>query len=117
MKNTSRQIEEAYAAACNALTLAYGQSQTTPDGKMCWMGRIDRAYEKSKANPSNERIKSAIKSLEFLASKDFADAERKRADYVDACKSNGIQHSEIEIACECSYCQRIPNGALLLFAA
>lgn len=82
------------------------------------MGRIDRAYEKSKANPSDERIKSAIKSLEFLASKDFADAERKLADYTELCRANRIQPQEtMTTECHCVYCERVPSGALLLFAA
>lgn len=115
MKNTLAEIEQSRAAMQDACMKAYGQIHNTPDGSFCWMGRIDRAYEKSKTNPNNEKVRSAIRSLEFLAMGDMADAEKKRASYLDMCRANMAEWNDTDIECGCPYCQRVPNGVYLLF--
>jgi len=98
---------------------AYGQTHETPAGKMCWMGRIDRATTiaaQQVDEVSKKRMENALKKLVNLAEADFIEGERAHADYVDLCAAARVTPQPIEPNCQCEYCQRIPNGAELLFA-
>lgn len=119
---TMRQMEETkqqYQAAFDGLMRAYGQVHSTSDGKFCWMGRIDRAYTlTAKAEGEGKRkMERGIQQMISLAEKDFVAGEKAFADYKDVCQSLGIEPQPIEPDCQCEYCQRVPSGAELLFAA
>lgn len=117
---TQRQVndtQELHKAASDGYMRAYGQVHDTPDGKFCWMGRIDRAYTmtaKAEDEVNKRRMEKAVQQLIGLAQKDFIEGERAHADYVDACGQLGITPQEIEPGCQCEYCQRVPRGAELL---
>lgn len=99
---------------------AYGQTHEVKGiGKMCWMGRIDRACTlraEQQDEISQKRMDKALRGLEGLAQADFIEGERAHADYVDLCNSLGLTPQTIEPNCQCEYCQRVPRGAELLFA-
>ncbi len=117
---TKAQLETAYKAATAGYMQAYGQTQEVKGiGKMCWMGRIDRAYTllaEAKDEVGQKRMQNGIKTLIGLAETDFIEGEKIHADYVDLCDSLGVAPQAIEPNCQCEYCQRVPNGAELLFA-
>lgn len=116
---TGPQLESLHKAAIEGYTKAYGQVHDTPDGKFCWMGRIDRAYAltaKAEGEMAQRKMKKGVDAMITLAEKDFIAGEKANADYVDACNSLGIASQEINPDCQCLYCQRVPNGAELLFA-
>jgi hypothetical protein len=83
------------------------------------MGRIDRACVLT-AQETNElskkRKEKATQQIISLAESDFVAGERAYADYVDMCKTLGIAPQDVDPACQCEYCQRVPKGAELLFA-
>lgn len=83
------------------------------------MGRIDRATTiaaQQVDEVSKKRMENALKKLVNLAEADFIEGERAHADYVDLCAAARVTPQPIEPNCQCEYCQRIPNGAELLFA-
>lgn len=116
---TKPQLDEAYKAAVDGYMKAYGQVHERPFGKICYMGWIDYAYStlaKQESEIDRKRVEKGIKSIISMAESDFIAGERANADYVDMCNSLGITPQEIDPACQCEYCQRIPKGAELLFA-
>jgi hypothetical protein len=83
------------------------------------MGWIDRAYTvaaEAKDEVSRKRMENGIKTIIGMAETDFIKGEKAHADYVDLCDSLGVTPQAIEPDCQCDYCQRVPNGAELLFA-
>lgn len=120
MNITRAQLDAAYQAAVEGYTKAYGQVHDTPDGKFCWMGRIDRARGLAKTATDEVSRRKMLKGVELLislAEKDFIEGERIHADYVDLCRAAKIEPKKIDLDCQCEFCQRVPNGAELLFAA
>lgn len=84
------------------------------------MGRIDRALvltARATDEIGKRKMEKAVQHMIGLAQKDFIEGERTHADYVDLCGELGIDPQPIEPGCQCEYCQRVPNGAELLFAA
>lgn len=104
--------------ALEGYTKAYGQQHKTPVGMMCWQGRIERAKELIAAASGDDKVKKqkAMASMITLAEKDFIEGERLHADYVDLCRSVGVTPKDVNPDCQCDFCQRIINGAELLFA-
>jgi hypothetical protein len=83
------------------------------------MGWIDRAYTvaaEAKDEVSRKRMENGIKTIIGMAETDFIKGELAHADYVDLCSALGVAPQAIEPNCQCEYCQRVPNGAELLFA-
>jgi hypothetical protein len=116
---TKPQLESLLQAAIDGYTKAYGQQHKTPDGMFCWMGRIDRAYAlmaKADGEMAQRKMKKGVDAMINLAQKDFIEGEKAHADYVDACNSLSMTPQDINPDCQCQYCQRVPNGAELLFA-
>ena len=115
---TRPQLDQLLQDAIDGYTKAYGQVHDTPDGKFCWMGRIDRAYAltaKADGEMAQRKMKKGVEAMINLAQKDFINGEKAHADYVDACNSLSITPQAIEPDCQCEYCQRVPNGAAQLF--
>lgn len=109
MLNISRaQLDRAYQEAQDALTLAYGQRHETPDGKVCWIGRIKRADMVLKQN-HDEKTRKGIEKLRTLAQKDMEWAEQKDKAYTELCNIAGMKPRDFEITCTCAYCQIIPT--------
>jgi hypothetical protein len=99
---------------------AYGQAHDTPAGKMCWMGRIDRATALAAQQTdevSKKRMQNALTKLIALAQADFIEGERAHADYVDLCAAARVEPQKIEVDCQCENCQRVPKFSEQLFAA
>lgn len=101
---TQAEINRAHQEAQDALNRAYGQLHDTPDGKFCWLGRINRAHAML-AKTSDDKTKKAVERLKFLGEKDIAWAEKKNLIYLDMCQASGIPPQEIEIECGCPHCQ------------
>lgn len=105
IKDSSR-IDEARQKLLSALQDAYGRTQATPDGMMCRMGRIDRAYQlKEKAGDKAVKYEAAIKAMRDDAQTAFANADRMTATYQRSCKSQNITADTNIPTCDCSYCQ------------
>lgn len=105
IKELSR-IDEARQKTLQALQDAYGRTQATPDGMMCRMGRIDRAYQlKAKAGDKAAKYETAIKAMRDDAQTAFANADRLTAIYQRVCKSQNITADMNIPTCDCSYCQ------------
>lgn len=84
-----------------ALEQCFGQVHSTPVGKMCLLGRIDRAYALAAANPEDTRYKAAITTL-----------ERQFHDAINAYRQAlaGYDGDEILVTqCKCEYCRREPT--------
>lgn len=117
---TPAQLDQALQAATNGYMRLYGQVHDTPAGKLCWAGRLERAYLMASQETdelNKKRMDNAIKKMISLAEVDFINGERAHADYVDLCASARVEPQVIEPNCQCEYCQRVPRGAELLFAA
>lgn len=100
------QLESARQKALEALQDAYGRSQATPDGTMCRMGRIDRAYRhKATANGNASKYQAAIVAMQNDANAAFAAADKAMATYQRLCKSQNITATVDAPACDCSYCK------------
>ena len=99
---------------------AYGQVHDTPAGKMCWMGRINRASDlmaNAKDDTERTKMQKGVKILTGMAEKDFVSGELAHADYVDLCAKAKIEPKIIDIDCQCEQCQRVPTLNIMLFAA
>ena len=106
MVKTMTRLEEARHKALEALQDAYGRAQATPDGMMCRMGRIDRAYQlKARANGNAQKYEAAIKALQDDATASFANADKLMATYQRLCKSQNITASLDAPNCDCGYCK------------
>lgn len=111
------EIETLFLAASAGYMRAYGQvHEIVGQGLFCWAGRLERAYARLATEPDNEKLASAVRKLRGIAERDFAEAEKAHADYVDLCSKYKIEPKEIEPGCKCEFCQRVPNGAEQLFA-
>lgn len=109
MLNISKaQLDRAYQEARDALTLAYGQRHETPDGKVCWIGRIKRADDVLLKN-QDDKTRKNIEKLVSLATKDLEWAERKQNDYLLLCLAADVKAQTIEADCTCAYCQIVPT--------
>lgn len=83
-----------------ALETAFGQVHNTPVGKMCLLGRIDRAYGILAQHPNDQRYQAGVKALE----EQFSEAMRA---YRQALA--GYEGDEILVTqCKCEYCTRGP---------
>lgn len=101
----AKQLDNAHQKAVEALQDAYGRTQKTPDGLMCRMGRIDRAYQRmSTANGNKAKYEVAIKAMRDDAAAAFALADKLQATYARLCKIENIA-ADIDLPnCDCSYC-------------
>lgn len=90
------------------MTQAYGPRHETPDGVLCWMGRIDRAYQMLAKAP-NDKTRSAVEKLCVLGKKDLDWADKKSIDYIELCRLAGVKSKTVVIPCDCFYCQRVPT--------
>lgn len=105
MIKTISRIDETRQKAIEALQDAYGRSQKTPDGLMCRMGRIDRAYQlKASATGNAEKYKTAIAKMEQEATAAFDQADRVMATYTRLCKIEGVSNALDVSQCDCAYC-------------
>lgn len=114
MVKTMSRVDEARQDAIKALQDAYGRTQSTPDGMMCRMGRIDRAYQlRGRANGNGAKYDAAIKAMRDDAEAAFALADKATATYQRLCKSQNITANMDAPNCDCSYCQTgIVSGSM-----
>ena len=106
MIKTMSRVDEARQKALEALQNAYGRTQATPDGMMCRMGRIDRAYQlKAGANGNASKYQAAIVAMQNDATAAFAEADKAMATYQRLCKSQNITASLDAPNCDCGYCK------------
>jgi hypothetical protein len=113
MIKTMSRVDEARQKALEALQNAYGRTQATPDGMMCRMGRIDRAYQlKANANGNAHKYEAAIKVLRDDATASFANADKLMATYQRLCKSQNITATIDAPTCDCSYCKGEITGSM-----
>lgn len=105
MIKTMSRVDEARQKAAAALQDAYGRTQATPDGSMCRMGRIDRAYQlKAGANGNAGKYQIAITKMQEEATAAFAEADKAMATYARLCKQQNIAADIDTPACDCAYC-------------
>lgn len=95
--------------AAHALYLAYGRSQSTPDGMYCVMGRIDRAYEIAAQKGNKKKYIQAISAMQNKANQLFADADKKLAAHRRVCRLENIPENLSAPECDCPHCQRVPT--------
>jgi len=113
MIKTMSRVDEARQKALEALQNAYGRTQATPDGMMCRMGRIDRAYQlKAGANGNAGKYQAAIVAMQNDATAAFADADKAMATYQRLCKSQNITANMDAPNCDCSYCKGEIAGSM-----
>jgi len=113
MIKTMSRVDEARQKALEALQNAYGRTQATPDGMMCRMGRIDRAYQlKAGANGNAGKYQAAIVAMQNDATAAFADADKAMATYQRLCKSQNITANMDAPNCDCSYCKGEITGSM-----
>lgn len=106
MIKTMSRVDEARQKALESLQNAYGHTQATPDGMMCRMGRIDRAYQlKASANGNAGKYQAAIVAMQNDATAAFAEADKAMATYQRLCKSQNITANMDAPNCDCSYCK------------
>lgn len=113
MIKTMSRVDEARQKALEALQNAYGRTQATPDGMMCRMGRIDRAYQlKASANGNASKYQAAIVAIQNDATAAFAEADKAMATYQRLCKSQNITANMDAPNCDCSYCKGEITGSM-----
>ena len=109
----ANQLDSARQKALDALQDAYGRSQTTPDGMMCRLGRIDRAYQvKASANGNASKYQAAIAKLQDDAKTAFANADKLTATYARLCKQQNITANIDAPICDCPYCKSQITGSM-----
>lgn len=109
----ANQLDSARQKALEALQDAYGRSQTTPDGMMCRLGRIDRAYQvKAGANGNAGKYQAAITVLQNDAQTAFANADKLTATYARLCKQQNITVNIEAPVCDCPYCKSEITGSM-----
>lgn len=77
---------------------AYGQTQSTPDGPMCRLGRIERTQRIVDANKGDHRYVEALETLQMQAKASFDAYDKALMDYG---KPIDFQHT-----CQCPFCQK-----------
>jgi len=113
MIKTMSRVDEARQKALESLQNAYGRTQVTPDGMMCRMGRIDRAYQlKAGANGNAGKYQAAIVAMQNDATAAFAEADKAMATYQRLCKSQNITANMDAPNCDCSYCKGEITGIM-----
>ena len=113
MIKTMSRVDEARQKALETLQNTYGRTQATPDGMMCRMGRIDRAYQlKAGANGNADKYHAAIVAMQNDATAAFADADKAMATYQRLCKSQNITANMDAPNCDCSYCKGEITGSM-----
>lgn len=113
MVKTMTRADEARQKALEALQDAYGRSQATPEGVMCRMGRIDRAYQlKARANGNAGKYQAAITVLKNDAQSAFVNADKLMATYQRLCKAQNITADIDTPTCDCSYCKGEITGSM-----
>jgi len=113
MVKTMTRLEEARHKALEALQDAYGRSQATPEGVMCRMGRIDRAYQlKARANGNAGKYQAAITVLKNDAQSAFVNADKLMATYQRLCKAQNIIATIEAPVCDCPYCKGEIRGSM-----
>lgn len=109
----ANRVEQARQKTLEALLDAYGRSQATPEGMMCRMGRIDRAYQlKAGANGNAHKYEAAIKVLQGDATASFANADKLTATYARLCKQQNIPAIIDAPVCDCVYCKSEITGSM-----
>lgn len=100
------QLAQAYSAATDALTQAFGQIHETPDGKFCWAGRIGRAYDLLAKSPGNEVMQKMIRKMEATALAAMRNADDRLHEYMALCVRAGVTAKSFAVNCECASCAR-----------
>lgn len=108
MVKTMPRLDEAKEKLLQAFADAYGRTQTTPDGLLCRMGRIARAYRLMAQASDGTKHQVVIKKMQEEATHAYALEDRLRAAYVRLCKIEDVSADLDIVGCDCPHCRQRP---------